>query len=307
MYSIIRLNSSTAQNYKNMTFPCLQPFLGNLSTHTSLIAIGAAFSDQPIGLVLANVREYTHGEYSAEVLSIFVASSQRCRGIGTALLTAMEDELHQRGCRKVLLVYRTGKPTTPILEYLLQKCQWSPPQARLLMCKATLQSIINAPWMHRYSLPAAFSTFLWSELTQDEKMVIQRKQEVEQWYPESLSPFQDEDMIEPLNSLGLRYKGEVVGWMITHRLASDTIRYTSLFVRQDFQKFGRAIPLLAKAIHLQNSSKVTNGIFAVELENKPMYEFVKRRLDTCITSITETRESFKFLQENTSLPVQQSA
>jgi hypothetical protein len=32
-----------------------------------------------------------------------------------------------------------------------------------------------------------------------------------------LGPFVEEERIELLNSLGLRYKGEVVGWHITHR------------------------------------------------------------------------------------------
>jgi len=307
MYSIIRLNSSTAQNYKSMTFPCLQPFLENLSTNGSLVAIGAVCSDQPIGLALADVREDTNGDYSAEVLSIFVVSSHRCRGIGTALLTAIENELYQRCCRKVLLVYRTGKPTTQALESLLQKRQWSPPQPRLLMYQATPKRMMDAPWMHKYSLPTSFSAFLWSELTKNERMIIQQKQEADQWYPESLSPFQDEEIIEPLNSLGLRYKGEVVGWMITHRLTPDTIRYTSLFIRQDFQNLGRAIPLLAKAIYLHNSSKVTKGIFVVEIENKPMCRFVKRRMAPYLTSITETRETFKLLQGNTLLALEQSA
>ena len=166
---------------------------------------------------------------------------------------------------------------------------------------------MDAPWMHKYSLPTSFSAFLWSELTKNERMIIQQKQEAEQWYPESLSPFQDEEIIEPLNSLGLRYKGEVVGWMITHRLTPDTIRYTSLFIRQDFQNLGRAIPLLAKAIYLHNSSKVTKGIFVVEIENKPMCRFVKRRMAPYLTSITETRETFKLLQGNTLLALEQSA
>ena len=36
-------------------------------------------------------------------------------------------------------------------------------------------------------------------------------------YPAVLSPFQEEERIEPSTPIGLRYNNEVVGWMITHR------------------------------------------------------------------------------------------
>jgi GNAT superfamily N-acetyltransferase len=298
MYSLIRLNTFTATKYKVMTFPALQPLLENFVTNDSIVAIGAAYSEHPIGLALAKVGSDEQGEDSAEILSIFVAASHRCRGIGKALLTAMEDELYQRGCRKILLVYRTGKPTTPALECLLQQCQWSTPQTRLLMFQATPKRMMEAPWIHKVSLPTSFSIFLWTELTKTERMIIQHNQEIKQWYPESLSPFQDEEIIESSNSLGLRYKGEIVGWMITHRFAPDTIRYTALFVRQDFQKMGRAISLLAKAINLHNSSNIPEGLFVVDPENKFMLRFVNRHMAPYLTSTTETRGTYKSLGEN---------
>jgi GNAT superfamily N-acetyltransferase len=298
-YSLIRLNSSTAINYNNLTFAYLQPFLKDLSKYPSIIAIGCARSGYPIGLAIASVIKYQDGDVSAELLSIFVSNDYRSCGVGTALLTAIENELYQIDCRRIILVYRTGKPTTPALEHILKKCHWSLPQTQLLICKATLNSIIDAPWIHRYTLPAVFSTFLWSELTHDERIAIQNKQEVEKWYPESLSPFQESQIIEPLNSLGLRYNGEVVGWMITHRLATDTIRYTALFVTEEFQKMGRAISLLAEAIHLQNNSNIPKGIFCVKPENQPMCGFIKRRMAPYITSTIEARETFKLLQTST--------
>lgn len=307
IYSLIFLNAFTAQKYKVMTFPYLQPLLENLGSDSSIVAIGATCSDQPIGLVLGKVGSDEYGKDSAEVLSIFVATSYRRRGISTALLTAMEDELHQRGCRKALIVYPIGKPTTPAFESLLQKCQWSQPEPRSLVYQSTLEKIMNAPWLYKYSLPNSFSTFLWNEITEDEKIAIQNKQEAERWYPEELSPFKDEDMVEPLNSLGLRYMGEVVGWMSTHRFLPDTIRYTALFVRKDLQRMGRAIPLLAEAIHIQNSSRIPKGIFVVDLGNERMCSFMKNRMAPYMTSITETRGAVKLLQRNTLLSLKHSA
>jgi hypothetical protein len=89
--------------------------------------------------------------------------------------------------------------------------------------------------------------------------------------------------------LGLRYKDQVVGWMITHRVAEDTIRYTKMFVRKDLQSLGRAISLLAKAIKLQletmEDSKAVCTVFA---DNTEMIRFVDKRLAPHLNSMRQS-------------------
>jgi hypothetical protein len=127
------------------------------------------------------------------------------------------------------------------------------------------------------------------ELTNQERESIQEQQATSPWYPEILSPWSDEEIIEPLNSLGLRYKDQVVGWMITHRVAEDTIRYTKMFVRKDLQSLGRAISLLAKAIKLQletmEDSKAVCTVFA---DNTEMIRFVDKRLAPHLNSMRQS-------------------
>jgi hypothetical protein len=53
--------------------------------------------------------------------------------------------------------------------------------------------------------------------------------------------------MEPVNSLGLRFDGQIVEWIITHRIAPGTTRYTALFVHKELQKT-RALALLPLAI-----------------------------------------------------------
>jgi GNAT superfamily N-acetyltransferase len=297
MYLLIRLNVFTAVNYATMTFPYYQPLLQTLKPGGSIVAIGAATQEQPVGLALAQISP--DGDF-AKVLSIFVDASHRCTGVGTALLTHLEQVLLQQGCTSANLVYTTGKPTTPALECLLQKCGWSSPELRTFIGKATAKRVMEAPWMHRYSLPSTFTIFPWCQLTPDERIAILRQQEAEEWYPENLSAFAQEENIELLNSLGLRYKGQVVGWMITHRIAPDTIRYTSLFVKKELQQMGRAIPLLAESIKLQYSSGIPNCIWMVLSDNAPMLSFMRRRLAPYMNEAVESRGSFKLLLNTTS-------
>jgi GNAT superfamily N-acetyltransferase len=293
MYKLNILKDSTAAKYEKLTFPPFRPLLRNVDSEKSIIAIAASYLEQPVGLALAEIWQ---NDSSAQVHSIFVEPPHRGAGIGTALLTRLEEELSQRGCTKTELVYITGKPTTPALERLLEKCNWAHPQPRMLICKGQAEAIMEAPWMKRYSrIPSSYSIFPWLEITQEERQAIQQQQEAQPWIPENLIPFQCEKNLEPLNSLGLRYRGQVVGWVINHRISSDTIRYTSAFVREDLQKMGRVISLFYEAGKRQVEAKIPNVIWATPLFHKSMVAFIKNHWAPYLNSVEETRGSFKLL------------
>lgn len=291
-YSLTELKGLAWLQYSEMTFPSYQTALQSLQFEDSIVAIGASIEQKPVGLGLA--RLYPE-EKAAIILSIFVKSPYRCQGIGTALLAHLEQVFKQRGYRYVELVYTTDQTTTPVLEHILKKEGWTPPEFRVLICKAIKEQMIQALWLHKYRLPAGFTIFPWSDLTETERKRILEKQNTQPWYPEVLSPFSEEDKREPLNSLGLRYQKEVIGWMITHRLAPDTIRYSSFFVKEELQKVGRGIPLLAESIKIQCSSHIPYGMWTVSKDNPAMLSFVKRRMANYMMSIKESRGVSKVL------------
>jgi len=291
MYTLTRIeNFGTALFYQVFTFLQFRPRLQALTPKGNTVAIGASDSDKPIGLALA---EIFPDSKSAEVLSIFVARTHRRQGIGTALLTRLEEELFLRGCTSAELVYITGQPTTISLERLLQKCNWKPPQPRRIVCKSTIDKIANAPWMQKHSLPASYTIFPWVEITPEERVAIQQQQKAKPWIPPDLIPPTCDEHLEPLNSLGLRYQGQIVGWVLTERIAPDTISYNLMFVRRDLQKMGRGISLVTNAIQRQAKANIPRGIYTVWLTNSPMISFVKKHMIPYLTSLEESRGSFK--------------
>lgn len=295
MYTLNRLdNALVASVYQPFTFPLFRHQLQALKPEGSTVAIATSNSDRAIGLALAEI--LPDGK-TAEVLSIFVEPTYRRQGIGTAILTRLEQELFSRGCTSAKLVYTSGQSTTPALERILQKRNWTPPQPRMLVCKSTIHLIANAPWMQKGALPSSYSIFPWVEITPQERITLQQQQEAEPWIPKDLIPFKHEKNLELLNSLGLRYQGQVVGWVITHRIAPDTIRYTCSFVRQDLQKMGRIIPLYVNAIQIQVKANILQGIWTVPLGHISMIHFVKKRMAPYLTSLEETRGSFKSLSQ----------
>lgn len=292
MITLHSLNSITALLYQRFTFPLYRARLLAGTIQGATVAIGAMAGDRAIGLVLA---ELVPAQRSANLLSIFVDPSHRCRGIGTALLTRLEQELQQQGCPELQLVYVTGKPSTAALERLLQRCHYPSPQPRMIVCKSTTERIAAAPWMQKYYLPPAFQIVPWVDITPSERYTIQQQQDEHAWIPADLVPFQLEDNFEPINSLALRYRQQVVGWVITHRLDANTIRYTCSFVRDDLQRMGRIIPMYVTAIQRQEQAGIRNGIWTVPRRHTAMFNFVQQRMAAYMTSIEETRGMTKSL------------
>ncbi len=299
MYKFVTVNSAAATSYERLTYPTFRPRLSALDHDCSTVALGVHLGLQPIGLILA---ETSTERKSAKILSLFVIPEHRGHGLGKTLLTYVEEKLFQLGCLQANLVY-VSNATTPALERILKHCNWSNPQLRMLVCSGSIINIKDASWLKLHNaLSASYTIFPWVELTLQERELIQKQQGSYPWYPEILCPFEDEENIEPLYSLGLRYQNQVVGWMITHRVSIDTVLYTSLFVRQELQRLGYAIPLLATAIRLQlESTKDTKAVFTVDANNTPMVKFVYRRLAPYLTDIRKSWGSSKLLKPPASI------
>lgn len=296
MYKIITLdNTFAAYCYQSFTFPAFRPKLLNYQFGGSTLAVAATSSQEPLGLAMAEIQPNSH----AEILSIFVTPSRRNQGIGTNLLDYLLDELKQRACKFVKLVYVTGKPTTPALERILNKFKWTSPQARMLVAKCELSDALKVPWLQKeYRLPQEFIIFPWQDIKIQERIALQKQLERESWIPSDLNPLKHEKNSEPLNSLGLRYQDEVVGWVITHRLSPTTIRYSCSYMRPELQKIGRILPLYAKSIKNQAARPdISQAIWTVPYAFPSMICFVKKRMAPYLTSLEESRGTFKTLGE----------
>ena len=293
MYQIIRLdNLGKLFLYQTLTHRELRPYLQSQELGKTIIAIGASKGSNPVGLAFAEFNQKTK---CAELLSIFVLPSHRRCGIGTALLSFLEQELLLKDCNKIELDCKTNKLTTPALKLLLRKFNWSELKPSLVECIAN-DKMLNAPWLYnKYRFPSKMNIFPWGEITSQERFVIEQTQQEKPWINRELIPPKEGENFEPINSLGLRYQGQVVGWIITERIHSDTIFYKSMFVRKNLQKKGLGIALVVNAIQRQAKAKVPLGVWQVFLDNLPMLNFVKKRMTPYLTSFDEISKSSKLL------------
>ena len=290
MYQITAFRHSQLDLFQGMTFPSFHHLLDRIETEEAIFAYTASYSDQPAALI---VGEISAQDKTAEILSIFVEPSHRCRGVGTELVRYLDDQLRARGCPSISLKYISGKPTNDAFERMLQKCLWSEPEVQEIVCKGHVNNGIQMPWVTRNNyFDDSYHMFPWRKITDEEISSIQRQRDI---IPGDLYPLQYNHNMEEINSFGLRYQGEVVGWLISHRISPDTIRYTCSFIRQDLQKIGRNLGLMAEAIKRQHQAQVPYIIWTTPIHHQGMVEFTKKRISPYLIYLREIKKSHKFL------------
>ncbi|MCT7951104.1 TIGR03032 family protein [Ancylothrix sp. C2] len=283
------LTVESSCDYDALTFPRIKKRWQSRQLQGELLGVSASVSQKIVGFLIAEIFPDVK---SANLISFYVLPEFRNQKIGSSLLFYLEKDLKKKGFTTLEVSYQQTEITGLALEAMLRKFNWQPPETKFLLCKTTTEKIAAAPWLYKPILPTEYEIFPWQELSQIETQKIRQWQDC----PAALNPFTNDTRIEFMNSLGVRHKGEIIGWSLTHRVAPDTIRYSSLFVREKYQKLGRAVPVLAESIKRQIASPVPYCTFSVAKENGRMLEFVKRRLQPYLTYFSESRWAVKLLE-----------
>lgn len=254
-------------------------------TDGKVTGIGAWFENHPIGIALGYVEKTP---FLGKIFTLHVEEDHCKKQIGSKLFSELMLVLKNEGCRHLVFNYPGDQPSTPALEHILKKHNWEGP--RVFVKRYHFDGFkFNPDWLNKpLHFQNGFEVFPWQTLKKSEQEQI--KDQVHQSrFDLIVSPFgKDDDKIEPLNSLGLRYKGEVVGWMITHRIARDTIRYSSLYIHKEYLFRANWIKLLIESINLQRHSSIQWAIFEINVQQvgSSWDNFVRRKLAPYATSIT---------------------
>jgi len=279
-----------AHVFRELTFPRYRSLLDEPSSSGGVVGAGHRADGQPAGLALARLL----GGEEAELLSWFVSREFRGRGLGAALLAHLEWQLRERGCRRCRAVYTTGTPSTPIVEHLLRKARWTPPEQRLVIFRFD-HRVLAAPWLRRARIGPPYEVLPWSEVREQDLQGLRSRDRSPTSVPEYLLPFGLEQDGQPdvMISVAVRLDGALVAWLIAHSIAPDTVRYSRLFV--DTRGGGSrmlAMGLIAEAIRRQvrgmgPSSYVVCG---VRSENHAVVRLARRMGPE---SVRESRIAFR--------------
>lgn len=241
MLSIQRLDEKSLQPFVLMVQPGLRRSILEGQGNPDQIMLGALFLGQPVGVAVIHLTSETAG-----LTDIYVLPDYRRIGIGSALLATVEEEARRLGVRTLHALYRANEHT-PAFAGLLTAQGWETPrvQSRVFWtsCSAGYDD-----WAQRYRFRPPYEPVRWIDISEDERRTIAQRRE-DGWYPSDLDPFQRPvDAWDAETSLGLRYKDEIVGWLLTLREAPDQIRVEILFVDPPLQRLGRGILLICEMI-----------------------------------------------------------
>jgi GNAT superfamily N-acetyltransferase len=276
--------------------PFTSSLCADLLSHPRLwpkfLAAEASIEGVPIGAALAEVP----APQKARLCSVAVSQEYRRLGVASALLQAVEEQARERACSLMYInLIHKNSPSAEISGLLL-KNGWTELVSRGVICETDLPTISQAPWMKHDEMAPDCEVFLWKDLSAVERARLCDRIRRQPWFPETISPFRNEERNVTEVNLGVRRHGEIAGWCIFHRVNSVATECTSLVVVPELQGRGEAIALLTRAIRLhENQPGHKKFIFDVGFDKGAMMRFLKRRMTPYLTSIRTIYRSAKLL------------
>ncbi|PTX99767.1 hypothetical protein DB346_18285 [Verrucomicrobia bacterium LW23] len=305
------LSPGAAAPYAAMTFGPSRALLHQCGTApgASAQAVGAEVFGAPVGLALAEIHP---ARPSAVLRSIYVEEPWRRRGIARRMLALLEAHLRERGVTVVGATYVSDSPGYTATEALLRTSGWSTGTPRMRLGRFHIEKIMAMPWL-RLEPGDRCEIIPWQHVTGEER------DRVRAWpdFPAQLSPFTNPAQEEPLVSTALRLRdirpapdgttiaadlaaryGRIMGWMITHRVLPDTVRYSALYVRPELPIPGRGLSLIAHSIRRQGlvRDELRHALAGVAVANEAMSATLLRRLGPYAEGIATSYEARKSLQ-----------
>lgn len=276
--------------------PDLQKFLPKDKENALVFA--AFEEDVPIGWIITYIYPTMK---EALMTSLEVIPGHQNKGIGSKLMRHLIEHLKSLEFRILNFQYND----CPYMEKMLQQTGWEPTTLLMRRYFFDESSFLNEsalPDWYFSPLPKLsqdFSLFLWSEALPKE---IETAKDWAKSNPpiQQYSPFDDEHPFDPITSLGLRYKGELAGWMVTHRLKPQLLRYTGFYVVPEVRGIGPAVCMLKESIrrHIENDVH-TVGMMEINFKLAPSrwIQFIEKRLEPFTSRHEDMRYAFHYLKK----------
>lgn len=270
-----------AETFRHLTYPAVWPMIQDRSRNLKLVGIRAA--ERPVGLAVGAAgprRDF-------ELLSIFVEPFFRRQGFGTALLNAMEAMFHADGTRTGV-VQTTSLGTRDHIRFLFGR-GWRLASVDSVLCRSTLDLARQTPWLMTARWRPGFTVSRWADLTPAQTERV--RQHAGSGLHPTLNPFRHLDGYETSCSVALMLHAEfqepeVAGWVITHLLDRQTLRWTCAYVDPRLQRVAAILPLWRDVACRQALlSNIPNFIFSVSMDARPMVRFVQRRMKPWLSDL----------------------
>jgi GNAT superfamily N-acetyltransferase len=227
------------------------------------------------------------------VLSVYVQPALRRQGVAGALFKALAEELSRLGWSRAEVVYTTGRPGSAAVERLLARGGWAPPATRTVLVHLVPREMVASELFAEKRLAAldpGFEIFPWSELPAAERDALRAADERRRWVTPGLAAWKfDSEPFDTAASIGARYRGEVVGWVIGQPISATAVRYLCSFLRKDLSRRGRILPLYRASLLRAAAAGRELATFVTPVIYPTMIRFIHRWMAPHASLVAETR------------------
>jgi len=300
--SIVRLDPESAARFAELTFPAYRRLLALEVTvrhpeqgdelRIRPVAVGAWRGARPVGLALAEVPAAGSGE--AEMLSLFVAPEERNGGLGRRLTARISEELAREGAASVRAVWTSGRPAIDYLERILAAERWSAPAARTVSVRFRPEEMLTLSLFsprHLAALDPGFDYESWAEVSPEELASVRAANEAKPWITPGLEPwsYDEKTPYDPATSVAARYRGELVGWVLTQRIDARLLRWTVSFLDRRLSRRGRIVPVYKRSLERAVARGYEFCLFVTPVRYPNMLRFIERWISQRAAFVGETR------------------
>ncbi len=231
-YEIKQLtNTQEIEKVLFMTYPIYQRAIRNDANKFILFA---AFKDnQSIGLAVYTILKND----TVELTSIFTEKSHRNKSVARSIIKDSRIQLKKDAIKQIKIVYMDDKPYTKSLENMMNEFNFEDEIPRQSIIKLSIESFEEKAKFARklIGIPEDFSLGLWKDVKEKDIKKLNQDNEKNKWIPEQLYPLNFVKNNCEQYSTAIYYKDELIGWMIMHLIAEDTIRFTCSYVKDEYQ------------------------------------------------------------------------
>ncbi|BBI17808.1 hypothetical protein [Neochlamydia sp. S13] len=272
------LCESYAQLLPSSLHSCLNG-LDPFEIQSPVYGIGLVEQEQPVGIILATAHLQIH---TAHIHSLNLDKHHANPRLARLLLEEMSRLLASLSTTLATFSYIQESPMASLLEKVFLEQKWQGPRPLIIECLFK-RSDFNLQWWQskNVTLEEGFEELLFKKITHKERQDLMHRQE-QMSIPDYIFPLgREKNLIEYENSLALRYKQRIVGWMITHRTAPEVIRYSALYLEDDFSHTGYWLKLLIDALNIHSTmANAHYGLLEINLDqiSRSWRKFIERRL-----------------------------
>lgn len=263
------------------------------------LALAALAGEEAVGLALAELPlAPDRSDREPELLSLFVRADRRGQGIGGALVAALVERVRETGAAELRAVYTTGKPEIDHLERIFARCGFEAPEPRTLSVRFAPSAALASELFDTRRLAAlarGLEIFPWTELPAAARERALRSNAELPWITPALAPWRFERQGYHPSSVGATYRGELVGWVINHQVAPDTVRWTCSFMRQDLSHRARILPLYRATLERLVGTPQRQCTFVTPVSYAGMIGLIRRWIVPFASFVGETRGACKKL------------